>query len=136
MCVDPAGTDTGVWGSGKGDVVVILHANKHSECKKIPRSGIHLLYEPSRGWSVAVTVAMDVDLAVDVAVAMDVDVGVVGVGVGVGVVGVVGMVVGICMVMWTWAWARGGRKMGGKEERFKLNRQRVMRHGSNFKVQL
>ena len=36
-CVDPAGTDTGVQGSGKDGVIVNPRASKHSACKKITK---------------------------------------------------------------------------------------------------
>ena len=36
-CVNPAGTDTGVQGSGKDGVVVNPRASKHSACKKITK---------------------------------------------------------------------------------------------------
>ena len=36
-CVDPAGTDTGMQGSGKDGVVVNPRASKHSACKKITK---------------------------------------------------------------------------------------------------
>ena len=36
-CVDPAGTDTGMQGSGKDGVVVNPCASKHSACKKITK---------------------------------------------------------------------------------------------------
>ena len=91
--VDPSGT--GVWESGKHDVVVIPCASKHLACKK---NGIHLLYKPSEGrgqgrWWVGVVVGMGVD--------MDMGVDVVGMGVGVG----------------SWGKGNGGRKRGGGGER-------------------
>ena len=45
--MDPAGTDRGVRGSGKDDVVVIPRARKHSARKKISRKRNSLTYEPS-----------------------------------------------------------------------------------------